>query len=90
MVRFKKGTLDHDSNGRKGGSKPAPKAKSVAKPAEKPAEPTEPLFKRDDAFRIVFEQGVMAGHSGIDRRDSPHPEGPSRDAWLEGWDHANG
>lgn len=74
--RFKKGTLDHDGDGKKGGSR---KAKKV--PARKP----EAAKPRDPAEQKLFDLGRRARNSGIKRGDSPY-SGAEGVLWCEGWD----
>jgi hypothetical protein len=80
--RFRKGTLDHDGDGKKGGSLPA-----VPKRAKKPKAKTEPEpTPLDPADRKLFELGRVARRSGVKRGDSPY-SGRERDLWLSGWDY---
>src|SRR5690606_20687434 len=83
MARFKKGTLDHDGDGRKGGSKKAAPKKS--KPKSKPAPAKKPEKKLDAAEQQMIDLGRVARRSGIAREDCP-VVGKQADLWRLGWD----
>lgn len=89
MARFKKGTLDHDGDGRKGGSrKAARKAAPKKVPAKKAAETKrakKPERKLDAAEQRMIVLGRVARRSGIAREDCP-VLGKQADLWRLGWD----
>lgn len=71
MARFKKGTLDHDGNGKKGGSR----KKSPALPRAD-----------DPAGQCLIDLGRHARRSGIKRTDCPLI-GEDAGLWQAGWDY---
>lgn len=71
MARFKKGTLDHDNDGRKGGSM---KGKTMAKK------------KKDPADQAFYDQGRKARARSIARDQAPVLSDAQRKEWFEGWD----
>lgn len=77
MARFRKGTLDHDGDGKKGGSLPA---------VPKRAKSKRPPHSDDPADRKIIGLGRVARRSGVKRGDSPY-SGRERDLWLSGWDY---
>lgn len=94
--RFRKGTTDHDGDGKMGGSmketKVAPKkkvpAKPKAKPAANPSTPTKAVAQCDADELAAYEQGRFARQNAIGRRDSPHAHGARlRKHWEAGWDY---
>lgn len=93
MARFRKGTTDHDGDGRMGGSmkeNDMPTKSKAAKAAPKPKKTAakEPAAHkaRDASMQKLFERGRHANKSGIRREDSPYT-GAERDAWQDGWDY---
>lgn len=81
MSRFRKGTLDHDGDGKAGGSM---KENDMVKPKKKAA-PKAQEKAREPEDQVLFLRGRHARGAGIRREDSPYL-GHERDVWLEGWD----
>ena len=90
MTRFSKGTLDHDSDGKMGGSRKASdmtkkkysskKASSKKSPAKKKAPPKEPAYQPQS-----YSQGRVARKRRMDRDYLP-VEGDKK-SFQAGWDY---
>lgn len=99
MSRFRKGTLDHDGDGKTGGSMKesdvtkAKKTRAKAQPvpattaSNKGAAKSEKAREPED--QVLFLRGRHARGAGIRREDSPYL-GRERDVWLEGYDYEEG
>lgn len=94
MSRFRKGTLDHDGDGKPGGSKPGKEndmsKKKAAKPATTASNKSAPKSDkaRDPEDQVIYLRGRHASRAGIRREDSPYL-GHERDVWLEGYDEGD-
>ena len=103
VLRFRKGTTDHDGDGKMGGSlketvmveapKKAPKkvpAKKKAAAAKSPTpKPAERAPKERDAReQLAFDTGRRARKSAIARDQAPHGKADNLlKHWQAGWDY---